>query len=123
TRCSARGGDRLAGAPVSGGADVNTCSWLPNQGRYLRPAQRSQRCQLHPRRAWRRDRRGIVPIYWSLSAGWSAGDRRDVQVRGRGVSPPNGGVVLGVIGPAVVEGRMPLVIGVVAEGWAPHQPL
>jgi predicted deacylase len=33
------------------------------------------------------------------------------------------GVVLGVIGPAVVEGRMPLVIGVVADGWAPHQPL
>jgi predicted deacylase len=33
------------------------------------------------------------------------------------------GVVLGVIGPAVVEGGMPLVIGVVAEGWAPHQPL
>lgn len=33
------------------------------------------------------------------------------------------GVVLGVIGPAVVEGSMPLVIGVVADGWAPHQPL
>jgi len=33
------------------------------------------------------------------------------------------GVVLGVIGPAVVEGRMPLVVGVVADGWAPHQPL
>jgi predicted deacylase len=33
------------------------------------------------------------------------------------------GVVLGVIGPAVVEGAMPLVIGVLADGWAPHQPL
>jgi predicted deacylase len=33
------------------------------------------------------------------------------------------GVVLGVIGPAMVSGRMPLVIGVTAEGWAPHQPL
>jgi predicted deacylase len=33
------------------------------------------------------------------------------------------GVVLGVIGPSVVAGGMPLVIGVVADGWAPHQPL
>ena len=33
------------------------------------------------------------------------------------------GVVLGVIGPAMVKGRMPLVIGVSADGWAPHQPL
>jgi len=33
------------------------------------------------------------------------------------------GVVLGVIGPAVVEGRMPLVVGVIVDGWAPHQPL
>jgi predicted deacylase len=33
------------------------------------------------------------------------------------------GVVLGVIGPAMTPGRMPLVIGVTANGWAPHQPL
>jgi predicted deacylase len=33
------------------------------------------------------------------------------------------GVVLGVIGPATIPGRMPLVIGVVSDGWAPHQPL
>jgi predicted deacylase len=33
------------------------------------------------------------------------------------------GVVLGVIGPALVSGGMPLVIGVVADGWSPHQPL
>lgn len=33
------------------------------------------------------------------------------------------GVVLGVIGPAVVPGGMLLVIGEVADGWAPHQPL
>jgi len=33
------------------------------------------------------------------------------------------GVVLGVIGPAITPGQMPLVIGVNADGWAPHQPL
>jgi len=33
------------------------------------------------------------------------------------------GVVLGVIGPSVMAGGMPLVIGVMADGWAPHQPL
>lgn len=33
------------------------------------------------------------------------------------------GVVLGVIGPLTVPGGMPLVIGVISDGWAPHQPL